>query len=131
MTEPTTGASLAMLTTGVAVSLLPFINADALIGAAFGAAVITTYTTNVVWYQKIIGLILSIIGGYIFGGAVLDIFPIFKSLTLASCIASIICVPFVIKVSSWFSNFDLGALINSCINGFVSKWRKKDEDGKE
>lgn len=117
MAEPATTAAVSTIMAGASIaSLLPFIHADALIGSAFGAAVITFYASNSLWHQRIIGLFLSIIGGYIFGGY-LGKFLHIESISVSSCIASIVCVPLALKVSNFINNFDISGLIKSWIGG--------------
>lgn len=138
MAEPAS-ASGATLMAGVGIAtILPFVNGDALIGGVLGASIVALHTKNVVWYLKILSLFLSVMCGYFFAADAQTLINIIlsksigfelKSIAVASCLVSVVSVPFIKKLSDWAYKFDLGGAIDSAIE---KRWlKKKDKDNGE
>ena len=137
MTEPTS-ASGATVAAGVGlVSLLPFVNGDALIGAGLGGAGVALHTKEVVWYLKIVGLFLSTLCGYFFAPDAQVLMNIvtskffgfeLKSIAVVSCLLAVVSVPFLKKLSDWAYRFDLAGAIDSYIEKRIAA--KKDKENK-
>lgn len=119
MAEPASGTLFGIMAGLGAAALLPFINGDALLGAAFGAALITSTKKDILWWQRLLGLVASTFGGYLFGPEVLAQTPI-KSMAAGSCVASVACVPLMLKLSEWIDRCDLSRL-SSLFKGGAGK----------
>jgi hypothetical protein len=122
MAEPASGTLFGIMAGLGAAALLPFINGDALLGAAFGAALITSTKKDILWWQRLLGLVVSTLGGYLFGPEVLAQTPI-KSMAAGACIASVACVPLTLKFSEWIERFDIGAALRDA-GSKLSGWLK-------
>ncbi|MBK5647237.1 putative holin [Acinetobacter proteolyticus] len=136
MTEPASASGLAYTMGGVGlVSLLPFVNTEALIGAALGAAVVAIYTQNVRWYRKLLGFFISVACGYFFAPEAKNVINFFlskfwgfeiSSILVMSCLVSIVSIPFLMKFSDWAYKYDLG----STLDEKTGKRSKKDKESK-
>ena len=96
-------------------------DSDALV-ARFAVAVNQFDEGAAGWWQRLLGLVASTFGGYLFGPEVLAQTPI-KSMAAAACIASVACVPLTLKFSEWIERFDIGAALRDA-GSKLSSWFK-------
>ncbi len=138
MTEPASASGLTVAAGVGLASLLPFVNGDALIGAALGAAVVAVHTKNVVWYLKLTGLFLSSLCGYFFAPDAQVLLNVFlnkafgvelKSIAVVSCLLAVVSVPFLKKLSDWAYRFDLAGAIDSYIEKRMAAKKDKEKSG--
>ena len=109
MAEPTT--TTATIATLSAVSLLPFINGNALLGAVLGAAFIATYEKDLNAYQRIRNMILATGIGYISAPLVTE-HTFLKTDAVAALLTSILCLFVLIKVVDWVKVAKLSDIFN-------------------
>ncbi|MBU3120795.1 MULTISPECIES: putative holin [Acinetobacter] len=99
MPEPTTTTSLSTLTLS-AVSLLPFINGNALLGAVLGAAFIATYEKNLTALSRLRTMLLSTGIGYLLAPEITSRTFITSDAT-AALITSTFSLFILIKAVDW------------------------------
>lgn len=92
MTEPTSTGSMVALATGVGLaSLLPGIDADALIGAFAGATLFVVSAKDLSIWKRLVYLAISVVAGYLGGTEVMRRFDVTSSgLAAFFCAATII-----------------------------------------
>lgn len=99
MPEPTT-TTTATLTALAGVSILPFVNGNALLGAVLGAAFIASYEKDMTAWQRIRTLLLSVGIGYIVAPEITSRTFITSDAT-AGLLASIFALFLLVKAVDW------------------------------
>lgn len=109
MAEPT--ATTATIATLSLVSLLPFINGNALLGAVLGAAFIATYEKDLNAYQRIRNMLLATGIGYI-SAPLITQHTFLKVDAVAALITSTLCLFVLIKTVDWVKAAKFSDIIN-------------------
>ncbi|BFM36245.1 MULTISPECIES: putative holin [Acinetobacter] len=109
MAEPTT--TTATIATLSAVSLLPFINGNALLGAVLGAAFIATFEKDLNAYQRIRNMLLATGIGYISAPLITE-HTFLKTDAVAALLTSTLCLFVLIKVVDWVKTAKLSDILN-------------------
>ncbi|KQE95525.1 putative holin [Acinetobacter lactucae] len=109
MPEPT--STTAATTTGLAaVSLLPFINGNALLGAVLGAAFVAYLEKELSAKQRIVFMLLCVGFGYLLGPEITSRTQYISSDATASMLAAIFSIYILIKLLDWVKNSTLAQL---------------------
>ncbi|MDX8255268.1 putative holin [Acinetobacter pittii] len=116
MPEPT--STTAATTTGLAaVSLLPFINGNALLGAVLGAAFVAYFENNLSPKKRIMFMLLCVGFGYLLGPEITSRTEYITSDATASMIAAIFSIYILIKLLDWVKESTLAQLWKSFRGG--------------
>ncbi|MDN8575765.1 putative holin [Acinetobacter baumannii] len=110
MPEPTTTTTSVSVIGLSAMSILPFINGNALLGAVLGAAFIASYEKDLSAVKRLINLILSTGIGYICTPFITENTFITAD-ALAALIASTFCLFILIKAVDWIKQAKLSDII--------------------
>lgn len=100
MAEPTTSTTVAITAGAGLISLLPFVNGDALFGAVIGASFLAYTQVSLSTGKRIFSLMLSIALGYALAPEVSNRTGI-SSHTVIACFTSMFALPILLKVMKW------------------------------
>jgi len=116
MAEPTSSAAAAVTATaGVGLAaLLPWIDANALMGAVLGASLVAYSKSDISPLKRFGALAFSAALGYLMSGDVVHLSPVQESGT-GGFIGSIVIVPLALKVLDHIEQIDVSDIVN--------KWR--------
>lgn len=129
MAEPTTSTAVAITASAGLVSLLPFVNGDALFGAVIGAAFLAYTQVSLTYGKRIFSLMLSIALGYALAPEIVNR-TLINSHTVSACFTSMFALPILVKVMLWVNKAKLSEIFVSTSDFFsaVSKvlkeWKK-------
>ena len=115
MAEPATTTTATALTIS-AVSLLPFINGNALIGAVFGAALFATTKKDLKPLQRLTTMLLATGIGYLLTPEIIKHTFITNDAT-AGMVAAIFSLPIILKIMVWVDQSNLTDIINKIFRG--------------
>ena len=113
MTEPTTTATVAGLS---AISLLPFINGNALLGAVLGAAFVATYEKDLTAWQRLRIMLLSTGIGYLLAPEITSRTLVTSDAT-AALITSTFSLFILVKAVDWVKKSRLSEIWKVFKNG--------------
>ncbi|WP_022955776.1 putative holin [Perlucidibaca piscinae] len=118
MAEPTTSTAVAATAAaGVGLAtLIPWIDVNALIGAIFGAAVVAMTKKELRPAARLLGMLLSIIGGYISAPEILNQTPITQT-GPAAAVGAVLIIPVLLKALAQVEKLDLGTLLKGSKGG--------------
>lgn len=119
MPEPTTTATTATAISLSAVSILPFINGNALLGAVLGAAFIATYEKDLTAWQRLRTMLLSTGIGYLLASEITSRTFITSDAT-AALIASTFSLFILIKAVDWVKTSKLSDIWKTFRGGGAS-----------
>lgn len=109
MAEPASSTTLAVTAgLGVAASM-PFIDGNALPGAALGAALIASTKRDLRWWQRLLSLFISAGAGYVLASEVNQT-PI-RSIVAAAFFASVCAVPVALRLSVMAEQLDIASVL--------------------
>ncbi|ENU79233.1 hypothetical protein F975_02925 [Acinetobacter sp. ANC 3789] len=108
MPDPTT--TVAITAGAGAVSMLPFVNGDALFGAVIGAAFIAFYTQNVSYQKRIISFLLSTAIGYLLSPEVVNR-TLIDSHATGAFMVSLVAIVILQKVLAWLEGASLADVL--------------------
>ena len=100
MAEPTTSTTVAITASAGLVSLLPFVNGDALFGAVIGAAFLAYTQVSLSYGKRIFSLMLSVALGYALAPEISNRTGV-NSHTVIACFTSMFALPVLVKVMKW------------------------------
>lgn len=110
MAEPASSTTLAVTAgLGVAASM-PFIDGNALLGAALGAALIASTKRDLRWWQRLLSLFISAGAGYVLASEVINQTPI-RSIAAAAFFASVCAVPVALRLSVMAEQLDIASVL--------------------
>jgi hypothetical protein len=111
--EPTTSAAAATATaTGIGLAaLLPWINANALMGAALGAGLVAYTKTDLRAWQRIGALLFSALCGYLMTPEIVAQTPVTHD-GAGGFIGAIVIVPLSLKLIQHVERFDLATWLD-------------------
>ncbi len=111
MAEPTSSTALAITATaGVGIAaLLPWIDANALMGAVLGAALVAYTQKNLKPWQRLGGLLFSALVGYLMSTEMVAQTPLTETGT-GGFIGAIVIVPLALKLMQQVDKLDIAAL---------------------
>ena len=112
MAEPTTSTTVAITASAGLVSLLPFVNGDALFGAVIGAAFLAFTQESLSYGKRIFSLMLSVALGYALAPEISNRTGI-NSHTVIACFTSMFALPVLVKVMSWVNKSTLTEIFNT------------------
>lgn len=112
MTEPTTSTTVAITAGAGLVSLLPFVNGDALFGAVIGAAFLAFTQESLGYGKRIFSLLLSVALGYVLAPEISSRTGV-SSHTVISCFTSMFALPVLVKVMKWVNKSTLTEIFNT------------------
>ena len=115
MAEPATTTTATALTIS-AVSLLPFINGNALIGAVFGAALFATTKKDLKPLQRLTTMLVATGIGYLLTPEIIKHTFITNDAT-AGIAAAIFSLPIILKIMVWVDQSNLTDIINKFFRG--------------
>lgn len=115
MAEPATTTTATALTIS-AVSLLPFINGNALLGAVFGAALFATTKKDLKPLQRLTTMLLATGIGYLLTPEIIKHTFITNDAT-AGMVAAIFSLPIILKIMVWVDQSNLTDIINKFFRG--------------
>lgn len=115
MVEPATTTTGTALTIS-AVSLLPFINGNALLGAVFGAALFATTKKDLKPLQRLTTMLLATGIGYLLTPEIIKHTFITNDAT-AGIVAAIFSLPIILKIMVWVDQSNLTDIINKFFRG--------------
>ncbi|OTG65931.1 putative holin [Acinetobacter silvestris] len=131
MAEPTTSTTVAITASAGLVSLLPFVNGDALFGAVIGAAFLAYTQVSLNYGKRICSLMLSIALGYALAPEVSNRTGI-NSHTVIACFTSMFALPLLVKIMQWVNKSTLNEIFqttskffNALSNTFGKESNKK------
>ncbi|MGL4446331.1 MAG: putative holin [Aeromonas sp.] len=110
MPEPSSAAVYTATASVGAAALLPWVDANALMGAVLGAALVAYSKKDLPVVHRLTALCFSAALGYLMSGEVTGLMPIQESGT-GAFVGSIVIVPLATKLLSYVERFDLAALI--------------------
>ncbi|MGL6349070.1 MAG: putative holin [Aeromonas sp.] len=115
MAEPTSSAVAAFTATGVGLAtLLPWIDANALMGAVLGASLVAYSKSDIPPLKRLGALVFSAAIGYLMSGEVLHLLPVQESGT-GGFVGAVVIVPFALKVLDYIECADISEIFG--------KWR--------
>lgn len=107
MAEPTSAATAAVTTTGIGLAaLMPWINANSLMGAALGAGLVAYSKTDLRAWQRIGALLFSALCGYLMTPEIVAQTPVAHD-GAGGFIGAIVVVPLSLKLIRHVERFDL------------------------
>lgn len=106
MPEPTSTSVVAITASAGLLSLLPFVNGDALFGAVIGSAFLAYTQVSLTTAKRIFSLMLSIALGYALAPEI-SIRTGVNSHTVIGCFTSMFALPILVKVMSWVNKSTL------------------------
>lgn len=112
MAEPTTSTTVAITASAGLVSLLPFVNGDALFGAVIGAAFLAYTQVSLSHGKRVFSLLLSIGLGYVLAPEISRRTGV-TSQAVISCFTSMFALPVLIKVMKWVNKSTLTEIFNT------------------
>jgi hypothetical protein len=112
MAEPTTSTTVAITASAGLVSLLPFVNGDALFGAVIGAAFLAYTQVSLSYGKRIFSLMLSVALGYALAPEISNR-TILNSHTVSACFTSMFALPVLVKVMKWVNKSTLTEIFNT------------------
>ncbi|WP_165443782.1 putative holin [Pseudomonas jilinensis] len=118
MAEPTSSTALAVTATaGVGIAaMLPWIDANALMGAVLGAALVAYTKKELKPWQRFAALMFSALVGYLMSGEVVAQTPLTESGT-GGFLGAIIIVPLALKLMLQVDRLDLNAILAAIKRG--------------
>ena len=112
MPEPTSSTTVAITASAGLLSLLPFVNGDALFGAVIGAAFLAYTQVSLNTAKRIFSLLLSIALGYALAPEISSRTNV-NSHTVIACFTSMFALPILVKVMSWVNKSTLTEIFNT------------------
>ena len=112
MAEPTTSTTVAITASAGLVSLLPFVNGDALFGAVIGAAFLAFTQVSLSYGKRIFSLMLSVALGYALAPEISNR-PGVNSHTVIACFTSMFALPVLVKAMKWVNKSTLTEIFNT------------------
>lgn len=111
--EPTTSAAAATITAaGIGLAaLLPWINADTLMGATLGAGLVAYSKTDLRAWQRIGALLFSALSGYLMAPEIIAQTPVTRDGT-GGFIGALVVVPLSLKLIEHVEMLDLAAWLD-------------------
>lgn len=106
MPEPTSTSAVTITATAGLISLLPFVNGDALFGAVIGAAFLAYTQVSLSPAKRIFSLMLSIALGYALAPEISNRTGV-NSHTVCACFTSMFALPVLVKVMTWVNKSTL------------------------
>lgn len=112
MAEPTSSlTTAATATAGVGLAaLLPWIDANALMGAVLGAGLVAYSKSDISPWKRLGALVFSAALGYLMSSEVINLTPITESGT-GGFVGAIVIVPLALKLIGYIDQLDIGAAI--------------------
>lgn len=112
MADPTSStAVIATTAAGVGLaSLVPWLDANALIGAIFGAAVVAMTKKELSPVSRLIGLLLSTIAGYISAPEIVAHSWLTQTGS-AGAVGAVVIIPLLLKLLAYVEKLDLASLL--------------------
>ena len=112
MPEPTSSTTVAITASAGLLSLLPFVNGDALFGAVIGAAFLAYTQVSLNTAKRIFSLMLSVALGYALAPEISSRTNV-NSHTVIACFTSMFALPILVKVMSWVNKSTLTEIFNT------------------
>lgn len=114
MAEPTTTTAVVATTAaGVGLAtLVPWLDMNALIGAVFGAAVVAMTKKDLQPWSRLLGMLLSIIGGYITAPEIVNQTPLTQT-GPAAAVGAVLIIPVLLKGLAQVEKWDLATLLRA------------------
>ncbi len=112
MAEPTASTTVAITASAGLVSLLPFVNGDALFGAVIGAAFLAYTQVSLSYGKRIFSLMLSVALGYALAPEISNRTGV-NSHTVSACFTSMFALPVLVKVMKWVNKSTLTEIFNT------------------
>lgn len=111
MAEPTTSAAAATAAGIGLVAMLPWIDANALMGAALGAGLVAYSKSNLRAWQRVGALLFSALCGYLMAPEVVAQTPVAHH-GAGGFIGALVVVPLSLKIIQHVERFDLATWID-------------------
>ena len=112
MAEPTTSTTVAITASAGLVSLLPFVNGDALFGAVICAAFLAYTQVSLSYGKRIFSLMLSVALGYALAPEISNRTGV-NSHAVIACFTSMFALPVLVKVMKWVNKSTLTEIFNT------------------
>ncbi|MBT0887570.1 MULTISPECIES: putative holin [Acinetobacter] len=117
MAEPTSSTTVAITAGAGLISLLPFVNGDALFGAVIGAAFVSFYSQQGGYEKRIGAFLISTAIGYLFAPEVVK-YSFIDSYSSGAFITALFAILVLNKVMAWAN----GATLSEIISAFSGKF---------
>ena len=130
MPEPTSTSVAAIPASAAALSLLPFLNGDALFGAVIGAAFLAYTQVSLSTVKRIFSLMVSIGIGYVLAPEISNRTGV-DSHTVTACFTSMFALPVLVKVMTWVDKSSLPELFSTSSKFFSALANTFGKDNKK